>query len=367
MLASRRKGIVMARQARSEYLVPGSVQIVHVIQRCVRRAFLCGTDEFTGVSFEHRRAWIRERLEFLASVFAIDCLTYTVLSNHMHLILRSRPDLVQEWSDEEVARRWLRLFPVRREKNGDPAEPEPHELAMIINNVVRLSEIRERLSDISWWMRCTAENIARRSNREDQVSGRFWQGRFSAQIILDTASLLACAAYVDLNPIRAAMAETPEGSEFTGAKDRIDDLKQRASSSSETHDWERSRRRAKSGWLSPIEIDEQTDPVGTDPSPTTRRASQKGFLPLSLAKYLELLDWTGRTLVAGKRGKIPSHLAPILERLGVDGSGWYRLVKNFGRLFKRAAGKADSIAAEATRRGQAYMQAPGSLVISQSG
>ncbi len=357
----------MARQARSEYLDPGSVQIIHSVQRCVRRAYLCGNDEFSGVSYEHRREWIRNRLEFLASVFAIDCLTYTVLSNHLHLVLRSRPDIVREWSDDTVAKRWLRLFPVRRDKNGEPADPEPHEISMITGDATRLAEIRKRLSDISWWMRCTAENIARRSNREDNCTGRFWQGRFSAQLILDDASLLACAAYVDLNPIRAAIAETPETSDFTGAKDRLDDLKQRASGSLETHAWERSRRRSKSGWLSPLEINERMDPVGADLNPTTRRASQKGFLPISLTKYLELLDWTGRTLAKGKRGTIPAHLAPLLERLGIDGSGWCALVKNFGRLFKRAAGTADSLASEALRRGQNYLQAPGVGLISPPG
>jgi len=112
----------MPRQARGEYLNPGEVQVVHAIQRCVRQAFLCGEDRASGKSFEHRRQWIRDRLEFLASVFAVDCLTYTVLSNHMHLILRSRPDVVEQWSDEDVARRWLRLFPTRRDKDGEPVD-----------------------------------------------------------------------------------------------------------------------------------------------------------------------------------------------------------------------------------------------------
>ncbi len=85
------------------------------VQRCVRRAFLCGKDPLTGKSFEHRRGWIRNRLELLASVFGIDCLTYTVMSNHLHVVLRSRPDVVKEWSDDEVARRWWRLFPKRRD------------------------------------------------------------------------------------------------------------------------------------------------------------------------------------------------------------------------------------------------------------
>ena len=95
----------MARQARGEYLDPEKIQIVHCINRCVRRAFLCGTDPHSNQCYEHRRTWIRNRFEFLASVFAIDCLTYTVLSNHFHLILRNRPDIARQWSDAEVARR----------------------------------------------------------------------------------------------------------------------------------------------------------------------------------------------------------------------------------------------------------------------
>jgi len=349
----------MARQARGEYLNPNEVQIVHAVQRCVRRAFLCGRDAFTGQSFEHRRAWIRQRLEFLSGVFGIDCLTYTVLSNHVHVVLRSRPDVVREWSDRDVAVRWLRLFPGRRETNGQLAAPDEHEVAMITGDTDRVTELRSRLSDMSWWMRCLAENIARRSNKEDACKGRFWEGRFRAQLILDEASLLACAAYVDLNPIRAAVARSPETSEYTGAKDRIDDLQQRNSTSTQTHDWERSRRRVRSGWMSPLEIHEQSDATGPDLDPSGRRASRKGFLPLSLCEYLALLDWTGRALHKRKRGAILSELAPILVRLGIETNDWCALVRNFGRLFKRAAGTPKSLAQETARRGQRYMQAPG--------
>ncbi|MFK7818511.1 MAG: hypothetical protein AB8G99_07325 [Planctomycetaceae bacterium] len=293
----------MPRQARGEYLNPGEVQVVHCVQRCVRRAFLCGTDEYTGQCFEHRRDWIRERLEFLASIFAIDCLTFAIMSNHLHVVCRSRPDVVAEWSDAIVARRWLRLFPQRRGKDGSPSEPEDHEISMITGDPERLAGIRSRLSDVSWWMRCTAENIARRSNKEDKCSGRF-----KAQLLLDEASILACAAYVDLNPIRAAIAKTPGTSKFTGAKERIDDLKQRQSKSNETHAWECSQRQERSGWLAPIEISEKQDSVGTDTCPSKRRASLKGFLPISLSHYLSLLDWTGRAVRTGKPGSIPGDL-----------------------------------------------------------
>ena len=355
----------MARLARGEYLDPRTIQIVHTVQRCVRRAFLCGEDSISGRNYEHRRQWIRDRLEFLASVFAIDCLTYTVMSNHIHLILRSRPDIVRNWSDEQVARRWLRLYPKRRNKSGELAEPNQTELNQILLDPLRIAELRIRLSDISWWMRSTSENIARRANKEDDVTGHFWEGRFKAQPLLDESAILACAMYVDLNPVRAAMACTPEQSEFTGAKDRIDDLqnhrKQRKSKQPRRPGhWERcSKRRRKSGWMSPLQIDEQKDSVGSDACESGRRASLKGFLSMPLTSYLLLLDWTGRQLRSGKRGTIPKHLAPILKRLGIETKSWHRLISKFGVLFKRAAGTAESISKEASRRQQHWLHAPG--------
>jgi len=352
----------MGRKGRGEDMDPSQIQIFHCTHRCVRRAFLCGNDPYSGVSYEHRREWIRNRLEFLASVFGIDCLTYTVMSNHLHQVLRSRPDVVESWSDEEVARRWLRLFPERRNEDGSPAEPSKPEIDSIVNDPEKLSKRRGRLSDISWWARCTAENIARQSNREDNVAGHFWEGRYRSQQLLDDASVLACAAYVDLNPIRAAMAESPETSRFTGARDCIDDLCARGDRSRMSdHEWERSRGCPYSGWMSPIEIDERTDSLGSDAGATGRRASDKGFLPISLCAYLELLDWTGREIRSGKRGAIPSHLAKILTRLGLNTTHWCDLVSKFGRYFKRAVGTAAHLKEEAARRGQHWMQSPGCL------
>ncbi len=350
----------MARLARKEMIDPSEIQICHTISRCVRRAFLCGDDPVSGESYEHRRQWIRDRLEFLASVFGIDCLTYAIMSNHIHLVLRSRPDVVASWSDEEVARRWLRLFPVRREKDGSPAEPEEADIMAIVNQSDVLAARRRRLSDISWWMRCTTEHIARRANREDCCTGHFWEGRYKCQLLLDEAALLACAAYVDLNPVRAAMVETPEKSSFTGAKDRIDDqLGKKATSRKQMHSQERNRPGPRSGWLSPIEANASFDPVGPDGCDSGRRASRKGFLPWSIGEYLELLDWTGRQLRGDERGGIPNHLTPILKRIGLDAPNWCVLVKEFGRTFKRVAGTSEHLAEEAKRRGQHWVQAPG--------
>ena len=353
----------MARQARGEFLDPFEVQVVHCTQRCIRRAYLCGQDAVTNKSFEHRREWVRDRMEFLSSVFAIDCLTFAVMHNHLHVVLRSRPDVVKSWSDQDVARRWLRLFPRRREEDGSPCEPAEHELNALLRDKSVLAERRRRLSDISWWMRCLAEVIARRANREDECTGRFWEGRFKAQVLLDESSLLACAAYVDLNPIRAAIATTPETSDFTGVKARLDDMSQRSESArGGTHAWERSDRRRQSGWLCPLEIDERSDDAGLAPCQSGRRCSQKGFLPISLVAYVALLDWTGRQIREDKAGSIPAELSPILERLQIDAENWCRLVRDYGQTFKRVAGTIEHIAAEATRRNQQWMQSPGNPI-----
>ncbi len=169
---------------------------------------------------------------------------------------------------------------------------------------------------------------------------------------------------MDLNPIRAALADRPENAEFTGAKDRLDDLNQRSGTKREnlrksTHQWERSRARSKSGWMAPIEINERTDPIGCDADDSGRRASKKGFLAIPMAQYLDLLDWTGRQIRSGSRGSIPKHLAPILSRVGLDSVSWCDVVKKFGKIFKRAAGSQQSMTNEAKRRGQSHMHAPG--------
>ena len=210
----------MGRLKRIEQYSPDEVAIVHCVQRCVRRAYLAGKDAVSGQDFGHRREWIRRRMEALASVFGCDVLGYAIMSNHMHLILRNRPDVVAEWSDEEVAIRWLRVFPGRRldEHLGEPTETD---VLTLVRDAERLEEVRKRLSDISWFMRALSEPIARMANRQDEVTGRFWEGRFKAQRITDEAGLLACAMYVDLNPIRAAMAESLEQAEHTSAYDRI--------------------------------------------------------------------------------------------------------------------------------------------------
>ena len=117
----------MGRPRRAETCPYDQVNVVHCVNRCVRRGYLCGQDPVSGRNFEHRRGWIRARLEFLAGAMAIEVLGYAVMSNHFHVILRNRPDIVEELSDREVALRWWQLCPQRRNEDGSPAEPTEFE------------------------------------------------------------------------------------------------------------------------------------------------------------------------------------------------------------------------------------------------
>ena len=326
----------MARLARAEVFDPKEIAILHICARVVRKCFLFGVDPFTGKNHDHRKIWIEDQLKLLAANFGIDLLAFAILSNHFHLILRSRPDVIAALDDTEVARRWLMLCPIRKKKDRSPEEPNEFELNSIRNDPARLTTIRTRLSDVSWWLRLLCQNIGTRANQEDKQTGKFFQGRYRAVRIMDEESLLACAAYVDLNPIRAAMAETIETSEHTSVQRRIQALQQ-----SEPSKPIRSPR--VDSFLSPLTIDEKHDSLEACVNQTGVRCSDKGFLSMPIADYLELLDASGRMIRADKSGYTPADIAPIFERLKLDREYWQLQIKEFGRLFANVAGKPKNV------------------------
>jgi REP element-mobilizing transposase RayT len=376
----------MGRPLRAEQFADDEICIVHAIQRCVRRAFLAGIDLQSGTDYSYRREWIRRRMEALASVFGIDVLSYAILSNHLHVILRNRPDVVAAWSDEEVALRWLRVFPGRRldEHLADPTDIEVQDLA---NNRERITKIRQRMSDISWFMRALSEPIARLANRQDECTGRFWEGRFKAQRIADEAGLLACAMYVDLNPIRAAMAEAPEKAVHTSAYDRIEGQRgslidsaaldlvpvtledrveevrtltpaQRKEKLKASRRRKKDRRVPRDGWLAPLTLNRRALASNPEVSKTGLRASDKGFLNLAWQEYLELLRWTAVQGAGIAQRKVPKKLGEILSTLGIEASMWRDLVWNFKKYFGRSgsAGSPTAMAADAARHNRSWYQ-----------
>ena len=339
--------------ARQDIIAEGAEGIYHCISRCVRRAFLCGEDAYTGRSYEHRKAWIRSRLRELSAAFGLEVGGYAVMSNHLHVILRTRPDQVAQWSDTEVARRWLSVFPPSRDAAGHPSGPGEEAVRVLAGNTERIRELRRRLASVSWFMRCLNEHIARRANREDQCKGRFWEGRFKCQVLLDEGAVLACLAYVDLNPIRSGVTDRPETSEFTSAYDRImagqarRDLVQASGSE---RDQDTGTRVVSDQARASVEADRWLCPLNDGP-----QVRSEALLALSTDEYLEVLDWTGRQLRGDKKGAIPADLQPILERVQVRSEHWLETVDGYGRLFHRVSGKVESILAAARQAGKRWL------------
>jgi REP element-mobilizing transposase RayT len=262
----------------------------------------------------------------LAAGYGVEVTAYAVMSNHLHLVLRTRPDWVESWSDREVAERWLKLFSKTGAGEDKTSPPADREIKVLTGNDQRMAELRLRLSSVSWFMRSLNEHVARLANREDGCNGRFWEGRFKCQALLDEAAVLACMAYVDLNPIRAGLADRPEESDHTSVKERI---------------LERRRPSIDPAWLCPI---------GDEGS-----VGRRGILSLTRDEYLDLVDWTGRQVRSDKPGAIPNHLAPILARLEINQSRWVGTVNGYGSLFHRVAGRVESIVRAARQAGKCWL------------
>ena len=178
----------------------------HVVMRCVRRAWLCGKDPLTGRDYTHRKRWIEDRLLKLSKMFAVRIHAYAIMSNHYHIELEYCPQEVRGLSSEEVARRWLQAYPPKR---GDHFEAS---LAALLEDPERIEILRDRLGDLSWYMRCLNWAIARRANQEDGCTGKFWESRFYSSRPLETLEAVeACMVYVDLNPQKAGAVRNVAG------------------------------------------------------------------------------------------------------------------------------------------------------------
>lgn len=284
--------------ARHQQICLEATAYYHCISRCVRRAFLCGKDEKSGVSYEHRRSWVEDRLFALAKVFCIDLCAYAIMSNHYHLVLHINKAKADSLTDSDVIDRWLSFHNppvlIQRYLRGDVCTKAEYSAVCSI-----IQTWRQRLYSISWFMRLLNQFIASEANKEDGCSGHFWEGRFKSQALLDDKALTAAMAYVDLNPVRASIAETPETSDFTSVKSRLDNLRKPKTSAT---------------YLYPF--------IGQNNN--TREG-----IPYQLGDYLELLDWIGRHFHEGKTGQIAHDAPPILKRLGLDCSPWFRTYKHF--------------------------------------
>ncbi len=349
---------------RSKYVREGQDGVYHCFSRCVRRAFLCGFDAHTGRDFSHRKALLVDRLRQLADIFAIEVCAYAVLDDHYHAILRICLEIAAGWSDREVAIRWLTLFPKR---GGPPLEIQ---ISALANCPDRIAVLRKRLCSLSWFMGRLNEFIARAANKEDQVKGRFWESRFKCQALLDEAATAACMVYVDLNPLRAGLAPTPEECDFTSIQERLrawqsemaskalvpGELTQHAPSGSSAGNMLMLKDKSGNSGSIPEPI-----PVGSLDAPSLwlcpiqSDARRRGILQMTAADYFDLVDQSGRILRADKRGALDPRLAPILLRIGAKPQAWIDTISSFGPKFRLAAGLISSLREFADQLGRRWL------------
>ena len=334
--------------ARSKLVDVSVSRWYHCISRCVRRAFLFseGADSATG----DRKVWIELRLKELDAIFSVSVGGFSVMDNHLHLLLRLDPAAAKAWSDIEVIERWFKLYPPR----GTDRKPLPGEklrelVAKRLGDAKWVAETRERLSSLSWFMKCLKEPLSRLVNKAEKCSGAFFEGRFKSIAVLDEEALLAICAYIDLNPVAAGIAATPEASEHTSVKARVDHVQQQgrvedlqAAKQGSVAGSRVSKKLEEALWLIPIEDRRRLD--------STREGMLAGF---TLGNYLMLVEHTGRLLRDGK-ASITAEVSDILGRLGSSAEAWQAHMQRLrgGRLWGRfIAGSHELLQSTAQRLG----------------
>ena len=359
----------MSSKPRSEVFNPHEQAVVHIFNRCVRRCFLMGYDKQSQKNYGHRRKVFEGLLQNAATGFGIDLLCYAIMDNHFHLILRSRPDVVQQWSDAQIVRQWHKLCPIFKDKDGIPVEdPCSSKVDAVAQNAAKVATWRTRLSDISWYMKLVSQKFAKLCNAEDGITGTFWEARFKGKVLLDESALLACSVYVDLNRIKAELASSLETSDYTSIQRRIQTTVIQASMRKMLAEQVATAPSVSTATtvvldvdhgdipeagpltellpdahLSPISIDEKCDPIGPHLSTRGSRCSDKGFLPIGQAQYVELLQWTVDQLRRRHNGRSFDDSPTILAQLKLEADVWCKLVSQFSDLFFVVAGMPESI------------------------
>lgn len=317
--------IVYVPQPRYTQIDIEATPYYHVISRCVRRAFLCGYDRASAQCFDHRKGWVLERLAELSGSFAISINAYAVLSNHLHLVVRIDSTRARQWAAAEVVERYGALF---------PRAVQCWEGFSQAAQAQRVALWRARLSDLSWFMRCLNEAIARRANQEDGCTGHFWEGRFRSQALLDEAGLLTCMTYVDLNPIRAGLATSLGESDFTSIQQRLEASAGRSGAVGEGQD-----KKAKGPRRPELSALARSGAGEAEPD-----------LPIGLEQYVELLVATASALRQELPGRaLPDASSKVLAQVGIRSTHWVETVTNYHRHFFSMVGEVQRIAIHCAR------------------
>lgn len=347
----------MARKARSNEIDLTRCRVYHVVSRCVRALHLLGSDD------EARKELCMRCLEMLAQATAVEVAGFSLMNNHLHLLLRVDVERADGWSNQEVVGRWLMLHPQR---NGyfQPIDSDATFVEKIAADSQWVETTRQKLCSISQFMKELKQRIAQAANRADHVTGAFWEGRYKVKAVRDEAQMLATLAYIDLNPFAADLCKKPEDGSYTSLQGRLGrdepvaatesrplyaSRGKRHNAQQETgtnhaaqgspaspasapppHRVTPSSRQPSSTWLVPFDERRKSrrlkqrhrrNAPDTCPIPPHRDVTKPVLLPgLSLRVYLNLVDATARLLRGGKK-RLGRDTEPILKRLAITPAG----------------------------------------------
>lgn len=302
----------------------------HCMSRCVRQGFLLNSVELAEGQVNYRNDWIQRRLLLLSDVFAIDLMAFAIMDNHTHLVLFANLELAKQWTNIEVLKRWSRIgrLPLSCQLYLDPgwrSRLNEVEVSMVLEQI---DEYRRKLTDISVYMSRFNYYVARRANKEDEVSGHFWEARFKSQALLDMGAVLACMSYVDLNPIRANKAKTLQDSNYTSIKLRLD-----------------------------MALEHTSTKVG----PIRRQFNEfNNYQSISLEDYVQHLSF-----ISGSQDEQSAF--QLIDEYCIDIRNWVKNTKGFEQIYTLCAGENELVAAFSKKaRSYSGMQAKGIQAYSES-
>jgi REP element-mobilizing transposase RayT len=295
------------RRPRHERLPVGQAGIWHLTSRCVRRQML--------LQPAGRREWLAERLAAWCGVLAIDLLGYALMGNHVHLVVRTRPDRAQGWSAREVARR---ILATRAIAEGMPSEPSKAAVAAAIEDADVIAEARDQLSHPGVMLRAVKEGFARVVNRAESAAGHVWESRYHDVALIDAGGVLACLAYVDLNPFRDGLVTRPQASEFCSARHRLGVDASAADAG----------------------LGAQLAPLGGHPL-LDGQGHARGSWAWGAAELVELTETTA-AMLRGKSSRLPLWAEDLLPRLGIVRERWVPAMGRAGLIAGNVIGAEES-------------------------
>lgn len=305
----------MARFNRN-FLISKTQSGVFLCTVSCRKGFLVGGKGKKGADLDHRRKFLLDLLAVHSEQMTVELLGFSVSTDKLQLVLRTRPDLTKSKSDKEVARRYLTAVKAKVGFGQEPGVPTAEEIDSLIKKKPLLKVARERIGSLSWFVGQLTEQVGRVCLKEAGGEGPFWVPRFRCLPLLDPETIAACLAQVETSAVRNGEASSAADSPFTSGALR----------------WAK-----KSAGSKKKSACAQLIPIGNDNS------SLK--LTISAAEYATLVNWTTSTENSAKVTSAPKSIAAILKKLRLTEVSWRLLMQDFSGQFRRVAGTIESMQA----------------------